>query len=544
MIDSAGFPGSSRTTPSDAAAQTPAKVATAQEAATAQPAVVNQQSGAPAAADGFVRSAHVTREASPAAGQLGEVMTKLLASHPAAASALADALRASPSSARELAARGKWLSNVVADPNGPLRHSLPVEEQKRRLSAIFDLDVPFAETLSELPNRPTVGELPRISPPGDAQAQLDAEPLDTRLERSFAFRKMDRMPLMPLDRWAVEGDRFVRQATRDATLLEGLSFGDINKSRPMSFFRAQAAQAGSPDIDLNATGAVQAFEVPPTAGLPPMEIRAVLPRPFVAGRPTIVYMTEATSAPFDATGKPIGTIGEFLGDDMKGLGEVNVVLVRSPYQAEFPNGPRFTAGYDNVKASLAYTTQYLDGLIKKVRDSGSGPVIMGGYSLGGAYVNQYRGWFDDGKSGADFYIPMAAPAQGYGGLFDPSTANGRPTWWSASQLAPVAYKQQKRIARELSPTAAELERSKDKVFALVPRMDEAIQGIDEAYGKNMEKIPGGHISGAVEPLVELTVQILGKPVTIPNWPAMGTVARTHAHFRSAVEAYLKAVEKQ
>ena len=442
-------------------------------------------------------------------------------------------VRISRPKSNELEAREKWLTMVAHDPNGPLRRTLPFEEVERRKNLVRDLSVPFAETITSFPPKPVVGELPRVSEPGEAERELKAEPASVQAERLVAFSKMDRWPMLPLQRWAVEGDRFVRKATREATLAEGLSFRDIDTARPMRFFREQARRAGTPQIALNAVGVVQSFEVPPIEGVPPMEVRCVVPRQFVEGRATLIYMTEATSAPFDATGKPIGTIGQFLGKDMNGLGDVNVVLVRSPYQAEFPNGPRFTTGYDNMQASLAATTQYLDHLVKHVRNCGSGPVVMGGYSLGGAYVNQYRGWFD----GADYYIPMAAPANGYGGLFDPATNGGKPTWWSASQLASNAYKQQKRIARELSPTKAELDRSAHKVIALVPRWDEAIQGIDTAYAKT-DKMPGGHISGAVEPFVDLTVEVLGKMVTIRNWPAMGSVAQTHAHFKQALEKFL------
>lgn len=449
-------------------------------------------------------------------------------------------IKAAPLSdtAAELEARKLWIAMAEKDPNGPLRTTLSAEEIARRRAAVLDLSIPFAKTLVSFAPRQELAELPRVSEPGAAERELAAEPAATRIERKVAFAHMDRSPFFMRQRWAVAGDKFVRQATRDATLLEGLSFADIDTSRPMSFFRKLAKSAGTPQLDLNATGKVQIFEVPPVPGVPPLQLQTVLPRPFVEGRPTVIYLTEATSSPFDPTGKPIGTIGEFLGEDMNGLGDVNVVLIRSPYQAEFPNGPRFTAGYDNVKASLAFTTQYMDHVVRHVRSSGSGPVIMGGYSLGGAHVNQYRGWFDNGKSGADHYIPMAAPAGGYGGLFDPATAGGKPTWWSASQLAPAAYKQQKRVARELSPTADELARSAHKVFALVPAWDEAIQGIDSSYGENMKTIPGGHISGAVEAFVDLPVQVLGKNLTLKNWPALGTVTKTHSSFREAVESFV------
>ncbi|MEL6340877.1 MAG: hypothetical protein AAFQ65_13280 [Myxococcota bacterium] len=453
---------------------------------------------------------------------------------------------------------GSIAEEAISGTPSYVRTALPEAERARRLERLFDPAAPLDETVASFPAAPRTFQFAPV-PAEETRALLAAEPPELQAARRSGLRQGYRdRPLPgvnPLASWALAGDDLLRQMTSEAIEANGLMFGDIRTARGMDFHRDRAAQTHF-ELDLNRPGAVQAFEPPPADGTPPFDVQAMLARPFEPDRPTLIYMTELGSAPFDAAGNPLGTAATVL----NGLREdMNVIFIRPPYQGDLQLAG-FIQSLDNMQTSLASTTQLMDDVVRQVREQAPDqPIVMGGVSLGGTYVNNYRGWFDNGtpESGADLYIPIAAQESGFGGMFDATTTGATlsdgqpvPTWWAASQLHPDAFAATDEVAASLSPSREDLLRTQDEVFALIPRWDDLIHGADEAYEPYSSRYLANEpttIASHVGIAVPRTVPIIpGLNIPIPDsvpesfhWPARGSIEQTGRNVRDVIEQFLE-----
>ena len=364
-------------------------------------------------------------------------------------------------------------------------------------------------TTSEIARNPGIAPVLTQQAAGRQEALTRYEPLRYR-------------PPISLENWTHNLDiwrqRMLEMAARAAVVdghtKYGLAYADFATAHPLSD-HLEAARRTKFDFDVNARG-IQTFDIPPTTeNVPPYQIEALVAGKYTPGRPTLIYLNEATIPPFNRDGKLGGTFGMFLGPDGQGLGDVNAIAVRTPFQGDTPQGQYFGTRVDNGRSTLATVPSMLNDIVEALRKAGSGPIIISGYSLGGTFANYYRAFFDNGRpgQGADAYIPIASPPDaGFvydrHSLADRRHPDGVWPWWVAG-LAPRALLHVDEIAQAVALAPDVLSRTDEKTTAILMTEDQLAQGLrpprDPVPNRRLaypeERIvysEGGHLSGSMD----------------------------------------------
>lgn len=449
----------------------------------------------------------------------------------------------------DLETRAERIATETVEASGALRPSLPAETVNQRLAAMLDPSRSVDDVVASFPRQPALNEVPIVGDYAAMTRAIAEEPAATRRARETALADYDKQPSMldPRGQWALAGDRFVRDGMKGAIFYPDAATA-VRAVDQLAVARQSHAR---PILSENARG-VQTYEPPATApGVPAYPIEYMLPRGFRPDRPTLVYATEAVTPPFlDGHVNANSSIGKMLGSDLNGLGDVNVVLVRQPFQGAPQQGP-FQGSLNNMASGLATTTSLMNDIVSSIRARQPAgqqqPVIMAGYSAGGSLINQYRGWFDQGRpgQGADFYIPMGAPERGYGGLFDSRYNGGQPTWLDA-HLDASAWPMRDRIAEDLSVPIENIRATRDKTFAIVAQFENFVPGIPVPGGDRHAILRGaGHTTAVLDRFTpttwgELNPNMPAMMRDLPvNWPSQGTVGETARAFRDVFGRVLR-----
>jgi len=166
----------------------------------------------------------------------------------------------------------------------------------------------------------------------------------------------------------------------------------------------------------------------------------------------------------------------------------NLIFVRAPFNSSLRAFVASIAQARNYAAMLATSAVLIEGLVRRCREQGQGPILISGISLGGFVANLHHTYFNS----ADAYAPLLA-----GPLIEDVFLN---SVYRKLVAAPDA-EAEGRITRALSFAAEYAAVSHHNLFPLLARHDQYIRYDVQraAYGPNVPVavLEKGHVTGAL-----------------------------------------------